>query len=1019
MLFRTNLAEQKAFCSILFGSFSLVFQKNVFRMTLVKDIPNTKTDQRRSLFLQEEKELKNSKLFSLLATMILSLVLFSCGSAGGGIENSTPEAEPGTIGQPAAALLAASELSKTLDTDNSKTILFYYRPDGNYSGWGLWIWEDGGKGEKSWDTSRTFSSQSVTYDSQSYNIGYMILNPSDFESSAPTLKEAIENKKNLNFIIRKTDGWTKDPGLDQAFDLAGGTHFMVLSGDSDVYPISSVMTPFISSATMETLTTMKVALSVKLALTIDSSANGFSVVSTDGATISIQDIVNYNAKTNRYKNFTNTLLVTLDSEIDASKVWKISRESFGPEGGRAIATQNAIKISLNDFSYEGNDLGLTLSDDGKATFKTWAPVSSDVKILFYDDVSKIGNFKADTVAAKASGSCDEETLKGEPSAEESMVLDKDTGIWSYTLDSIGSKKYYKYQITNNGTVYYVADIWHTVAAPDSIASQIVSINDSSAKPASWENAYTNPFGNSGADEKKYSDAVIYEMHIRDWSRAFVTNSTGKFKDISDNLGSSGKFAKHLKDLGITHVQILPMFDYAQVNADENYNWGYNPYHYNVPEGRYVKDFKDGTDAVQQMREMIKAFHDAGIAVIMDVVYNHTASTGGGSLYDSTVPYYFYRLNADGTYSNGSGVGNEVDSEAPMMKKYIIDSLKHWMNDYHINGFRFDLMGVHDKSTMKDIYSALYEIDKNVIVYGEPWTGGNALVKDSANQAFKCDVGSGVGAFEDDFRNAVKGAEFGGLAKGQIQGEFGTDGNLRTGLMGRVISDNNRNPTGLPELALHYAECHDNYTLYDKLVYTLEENFKKAKTADEKGNIATVWPASVTDVQTTLIKKQTKLAAAYIFLSQGTPFINGGQEFMRTKKGNPDSYAADTKGGVEWTNTEGQYNIDDVNTVDLSFKDAGKNQDVYNVYKGLIALRKANPSAFGANTSAKAAKLADGVTEYTAGDFLVYFNASDSEYSIKDRTSAYTKLVDVTSGTPAENTTIPEKVEAKSFVILKK
>ena len=484
----------------------------------------------------------------------------------------------------------------------------------------------------------------------------------------------------------------------------------------------------------------------------------------------------------------------------------------------------------------------------------------------------------------------------------------------------------------------------------------------------------------------------------------------------------------MKDLGVTNVQILTMFEYAQVVNDDGYNWGYNPYHYNVPESRYTdySSDKDGMATVEQARAMIKKLHENGIAVIMDVVYNHTAGTQGGSLYDSTVPYYYYRIKADGTYSNGSGCGNETDSEAPMFRKYMIDSLKHWMLDYHINGFRFDLMGIHSKEAMKEIYEALSEIDQNVLVYGEPWTGGDCLVEDGATQAVS--AGSyGVGAFDDDFRDAVKGAEFGGFKTGQVQGEFNDTG-IADGLVGKS-GNNKRNETGEPGLALHYVECHDNFTLYDKLVYSLKENLEDVQKADKDGKIATKWPASVSEEQLELIKKEDKLAAAFVILSQGTPFMNGGQDFLRTKKGNPDSYSADTKGGIEWTNEAGVYNIDDVNTVNLSMKT--DNADVYNVYKGLIALRKANSVAFGKNTNASAStaktKNADGkevrtkgVTKYTTGDFRIFFNATDNEVKIaSSEMTGYTKVIDVSTGTPAESNAVPEKVPAKSFVILKK
>ncbi|MBR0100784.1 MAG: alpha-amylase, partial [Treponema sp.] len=466
------------------------------------------------------------------------------------------------------------------------------------------------------------------------------------------------------------------------------------------------------------------------------------------------------------------------------------------------------------------------------------------------------------------------------------------------------------------------------------------------------------------------------MHIRDWSRAVNSTSTGKFTELADD-----EIINHLKDLGITHVQILPMFDYAQVNADENYNWGYNPYHYNVPEGRYV-DYSanpDGTAAVAQMRTMISKLHDAGIAVIMDVVYNHTSGTGTGSLYDSTVPYYYYRMKSDGSYSNGSGCGNETNSAAPMFKKYMIDSLKHWMLDYHINGFRFDLMGLHEQETMKEIYDTLKQIDQKVMVYGEPWTGGTSLVNNSATVVV-ASGDSGYGAFEDGFRNTVKGSEFGGFEVGQVQG-VNSDAAIINGLK---CVNTGHNKTGITGLSIHYVECHDNFTLYDKLVYSL--NLSETQAADRNGNIATKWNAALAKLNLTTVKKQDKLAAAYVLLSQGTPFINGGQDFLRTKKGNPDSYAADKKGGITWTNGSGVYNIDDVNTIDLSFKNTGKYDDVYNTYKGLIALRKSS-TAFTSPISCTAENIGgnnDGVVKYTCtgadGTYVVYFNGSDKLYA---------------------------------------
>ena len=840
--------------------------------------------------------------------------------------------------------------------------------------WKVWPWQNGTSFYSDWPNGLAMSADSETGGfkctlnvNPSYDLGFL-------------------------FVATGDDDKTADITVDKSL-LSANAQLYFIYGDTTVFTSAEACTGLKDG---EITASSGNTISLSVFGRKSAGKEDFSVKGSDGTVFTISNV-----------SATDTSALITLSDGDISK-----RPYTVTLGSQSITANIAVAlIDTLGLKYDGDDLGLTLNGT-TATFKAWAPSASSVSLLLYSSATDVGNFKAATVAAKASGSCDEVELEGNTAKSVEMESDSESGVWATKDVDVSQYKYYKYKIVNGGTTYYVADIWHTVASADSIASQIASIDDFDAKPASWETAYTNPFGSSGSDTKAYSDAVIYEMHIRDWSRAVVTDSTGKFLDIAN----SEKIMEHLKDLGVTHVQILPMFDYAQVNSDTNYNWGYNPYHYNVPEGRYVTaGYADGTQAVREMRQMIKTFHDNGIAVIMDVVYNHTNGTQGGSLYDSTVPKYFYRTNGT-SYYNGSGCGNVVAGERTMVKKYIIDSLKHWVTDYHINGFRFDLMGCFNHETMKDIYDALYALDKNILVYGEPWNSGTTGIAESteAKSAGTATSGIGYGAFDDDFRDGLKGGDGypSGLTAAQIQGTFVNETYVLSGLAGKLIDKNKRNATGKPELAIHYAECHDNLTLYDKLAYSL--NITESAKAYNNNKLVSAFPATVTAEQLSLIKSEVKLAGAYIFLSQGTPFINGGQEFLRTKKGNPDSYAADTKGGVTWTNTAGAYNIDAVNAIDLTMKE--KYSDVYNTYKGLIALRKANPAAFGANTSATA-EGKNGVTKYTTGDFLVYFNATDEAVSIEK--SGYTKFIDVTSGTPSESTTFPTELPAKDFVILKK
>ena len=323
---------------------------------------------------------------------------------------------------------------------------------------------------------------------------------------------------------------------------------------------------------------------------------------------------------------------------------------------------------------------------------------------------------------------------------------------------------------------------------------------------------------------------------------------------------------------------------------------------------------------------------------MDVVYNHTSGTGEDSIYDLTVPYYFYRFNEDGSYSNGSGCGNEIASGRTMVKAFIIKSLKHWMQDFHVNGFRFDLMGCLEMTTMEEIYAELYKIDKNVMVYGEPWTGGPSRVVKGANITNGGSIKDcpDVACFDNVFRDAIKGAEFGGFAQGHVQGKF-SDEAIVTALTG------SKEKVSKVGQYLNYVECHDNYTLFDKLAIS------SLGLTSFSGDLYEACRDKIEE-----IKKQDILAAAYIILAQGTPFLNGGQEFMRSKRGDENSYISG----------------DDVNAIDLNL--IKKNADLLQSYRGLLALRKVYSKYFGCNPDAKAETVKEGITQYTTGPFTVIF-----------------------------------------------
>ena len=933
------------------------------------------------------------KKFILLQSILLCMSLFITGCSNGSDTESTSslEVKPGTTSEINPILYSAQNLANSLDSTNSKCIVVFYAPGAkSYTDKAPYMWITGGEGKVS-----SVVLQNNKQDS--YNFGYVVIHDgTTIATGLPSdVSNAILSEKDVNLIIKNSGkdwSWqTPDLVLPTS---SGNKHYLVWSEKNasksacSIFALDSVLEPSISGATMETDSEMKVSLSVKLGLQDFADSNGFILKDDLGSEITIEDVKNYTYKdlTDRSQNFADTLYIKLAQKLDFSKTYYISREGFTPKNGLKVITSNALKTSLNEFVYTKGDLGISFNDDGTVTFKTWAPTASELKLLLFTNSSSLTN----------------------PNSTVDMQKDASTGLWSVTT-SVSGYKYYKYRITNAGVTNDVCDIYAKAASADSVAAQITDINtDVSAIPTGYTNdtsygtkdTYYNPFGNSGSETKTYMDAVIYEMHIRDWSRLEVADSTGKFLDIAN----SEKIINHIKNLGVTHVQILPMFDYAQKNDDEEYNWGYNPYHYNVPEGRYVTtDYEDGTQAVKEMRAMIAAFHDAGIAVNMDVVYNHTSGTGLGSLYDMTIPYYYYRLDSEGNYSNGSGCGNETDSSAPMFRQYMIESLKHWMLDYHINGFRFDLMGLHEVETMKEIYKALSEIDPNVMVYGEPWTGGtspvvNAVGKSNINKcADDTYATNGVGCFNDDFRNAIKGSEYPKFGTGECSAfDKGTSNIIIKGLT-------NKNFNANLGRSINYCECHDNLTLSDKIALVMND-----KKSPSKGN----WVGVSSDTELSDIiksgkqnelKKRVMLAGAYMFLAPGTPFINGGQEFLRSKNGDENSYISE----------------DSINEIKQSYIDEYNDVTLY--YKGLIAIRKAYPEAFCYNTTPTAERIADGLIKFETGDFTVFFNSNNATANIAEEHQVEGKAVTISSGKVdiAGAITKETSIQSLSTLIIKK
>lgn len=538
------------------------------------------------------------------------------------------------------------------------------------------------------------------------------------------------------------------------------------------------------------------------------------------------------------------------------------------------------------FRYTGNDLGATYSKKS-TVFKVWSPFAEEVSVLLYHKCT------------------DENPYRHLP------MKKSQNGVWSKTANGDLNGVYYTYRITYDGVTNETIDIYAKSAGVNGIMGMVLDLE--STNPAGWDSY-------SPITLDSYTDAVIYELHVRDFSIDKSVNFCykGRFlafveKGVVNEAGDSAGI-DHLKEMGVTHVQLMPCFDYETVDEEDihrpQFNWGYDPKNFNLPEGSYSTNPFDGKSRVSEFKRLIHALHSAGIGVIMDVVYNHTYATAD-SCFTKTFPKYYYRQWQDTEYySNGSGCGNEIATERFMVRKYIIDSLCYWAKEYKIDGFRFDLMGIYDNDTINEAYKRLHEINPNIIMYGEGWTGSDAAYP-YEKRAMKLNARSvpHVGFFSDDFRDTVKGNNFEDKSSGYVNGEAQNTAFVKEIMCGKVPHPQIPNLdkfswTDSPEQTVNYVEAHDNLTLWDKLSYT------NPRDSEEKRI------------------QMDKMSAAMVFLSQGIPFIQAGQEFLRSKP---------LPGGIFDHNS---YNAPDiVNSLKWNRKSTYKSVTDY--YKGLIAFRKAH------------------------------------------------------------------------------
>lgn len=537
--------------------------------------------------------------------------------------------------------------------------------------------------------------------------------------------------------------------------------------------------------------------------------------------------------------------------------------------------------------YSGTDLGVSYTP-AKTTFKIWSPTATQVKLRLY--AAGTGGEVLQTIDLKQQGD----------------------GVWLAVVNKNIKNKYYTFQMLNG-------DKW-SLEVPD-IYAKAVGVNGKRGMVVNLSE--TNPVG-WAADKKPAlknpTDIVLYETHVRDISvdKNSGIKQKGKFLGLAEvgTKSPDGLYTglSHIKELGATHVHLLPSFDYASVDetkpAEGQYNWGYDPQNYNVPEGSYATDPYNGNIRIKEFKTMVKAMHANGLRVVLDVVYNHTNDIAHAN-FQQFAPDYFYRKNTDGSYANGTGCGNETASEQPMMRSFMIQSVLYWAKEYHLDGFRFDLMGIHDIATMNALSDALHKSDPTIFIYGEGWTAGaTPLPEDQRSVKAATYKLRQIAAFGDDMRDGLKGGFSDVKDKGFVSAKPGTAESVKFGIAGAVqhpqidykkVNYSKAPWAGQPSQAISYASCHDDNTLFDRLKIS-NPNATEAE-----------------------LIKMDKLSNTAVLTAQGVTFLHSGVEFLRTKQGVANSFKSP----------------DNINEIDWHRK--AQYKAVYDYYKGLVSLRKSHPA----------------------------------------------------------------------------
>jgi pullulanase len=633
--------------------------------------------------------------------------------------------------------------------------------------------------------------------------------------------------------------------------------------------------------------------------------------------------------------------------------------------------------------YSGTDLGMQYSTSS-SSFRIWSPTAQKATIIFYK--SSLGNDPIETFEMTRSTN----------------------GTWVKKIDRDLKNIYYVFRVFIDGKwMDEVPDPYAKAVGTNGKRAMVADLKE--ADPKSWKEDKSPRFSNRIGLKKGIgglpTDAVVYELHVRDASinKNSGIKQKGKFLGLAESGTTNGAGQStgldHLKELGVTHIHLLPSYDFFSIDESmpdsSQYNWGYDPLNYNVPEGSYSTNPENGLTRIKEFKTMVLAMHKYGLRVVMDVVYNHTM-LNDNSYFNQLVPGYYYRHKQDGTFSDASACGNETASERPMMRKFMIESLKHWVNEYHVDGFRFDLMGIHDIETMNIISKELRLIKPDILLYGEGWTAGTSPIPDSL-RALKGNVRKlkDIAVFSDDIRDGIKGSVFELADRGFASGKSSMEETIKFGVVAACkhpqidyskVNYSKEPYANSPSQVISYCECHDNHVLWDKLKAST-----KSTNLDE-------------------LRDMHKLALSIVLTSQGISFLHAGTEFLRTKNGVENSFKSP----------------DSINAIDWALK--SENIDVFNYVKSLIRMRKLHP-AFRLTTQKEVAALINfthtqqpGVVSYQingqkAGDtwkqIFVAYNGGNSSVNLSLPTGTW-KVFSENNSINASNKTAVKSTALNPF-----